>query len=89
MKTFAGGASQTLFSCWRPCPLCLSSDSVPVGQRPDGAWVVRCGGCRLAYLNPQPPLQAVRHFYNREFFELGSYRGEYHRTHGAQSSVWS
>jgi len=51
------------------CDACRDRSPVPFGEE-NGHKLVRCSGCGLVYVNPQPPASELRHIY-RERMERG------------------
>lgn len=71
---------------WVPCPVCTARESVPYLEA-RGYSVVRCTGCGLRYVNPQPSAEELNEVYAG--FDQGSQwrSGEEHFNRGVRKAI--
>jgi 2-polyprenyl-3-methyl-5-hydroxy-6-metoxy-1,4-benzoquinol methylase len=72
-----------------PCALCGREDSAPVGVN-DGLQIVRCRGCSLTYVSPQPTESAIRSYYSaKELAAQESWSSYFAHTPAQIAALWT
>jgi 2-polyprenyl-3-methyl-5-hydroxy-6-metoxy-1,4-benzoquinol methylase len=57
------------------CPRCGASRSQRVAVRADALAIVRCGQCRLAFVNPRPTPAEIEKLYGERYFQADVHEG--------------
>lgn len=72
-----------------PCALCGGRESEPLGWN-DGLRVVRCRGCSLVFVNPQPTEAAVESYYSsKELTAQESWSSYFDHTPQQLAALWT
>jgi len=71
----------------RPCQVCGATDARPFRAQ-DGFTIVRCAGCGLRYLDPQPPAEALTRLYAESYYHSDDPLARGYARYTAEAENW-